>query len=77
MMIAPQTCQDLKNLGLETSGQYMIDPDGPGVGDAPFMAECDLSGATGDFFAYFILLPPSMKATELSFHAVPFLPKIH
>jgi hypothetical protein len=45
----------LKKLGVSKSGMYLIDPDGAGVGDAPFMAECDMSGTSG--MHYFCKFP--------------------
>ena len=44
----PRTCQDLKKLGVEKSGLYQIDPDGPGIGDAPITVECEMSGDSGN-----------------------------
>jgi hypothetical protein len=38
----PRTCYDLKLLGVTKSGKYLIDPDGPGIGDAPFEVFCDM-----------------------------------
>jgi hypothetical protein len=38
----PRTCYDLKLLGVTKSGEYLIDPDGPGIGDAPFQVFCDM-----------------------------------
>jgi hypothetical protein len=50
--IVPRTCDDLKKLGVTKSGSYLIDPDGPGVGDPPFTAECDMDGPTGKAVQY-------------------------
>jgi hypothetical protein len=38
----PRTCYDLKILGLTKSGIYLIDPDGPGIEDAPFEVFCNM-----------------------------------
>ncbi len=37
-----QSCKTLHDGGINTSGQYEIDPDGPG-GNAPFNAYCDMT----------------------------------
>jgi hypothetical protein len=34
--------------GVDTSGPYLIDPDGPGIGDPAFTVDCDLSGQIGE-----------------------------
>ena len=39
----PRTCQDLKSVGVSQSGDYMIDPDGPGIGDEPFAVYCNMT----------------------------------
>jgi hypothetical protein len=43
----PRTCHDVKLSGVDASGPYLIDPDGPGIGEPAFMADCDLSGPIG------------------------------
>ena len=42
-----RTCDQLRQLGLTSSGHHWIDPDGPGVGLAPVLVWCDMrTGAT-------------------------------
>jgi hypothetical protein len=37
---------------------YLIDPDGPGIGNPPFTAECDMTGTTGKLLtSLFEVLP--------------------
>ena len=38
-----RTCAEYAQYGLKTSGLYMIDPDGPLLGQAAFQVYCDLS----------------------------------
>ena len=38
-----RTCAEYAQYGLKTSGLYMIDPDGPLLGQPPFQVFCDLS----------------------------------
>ncbi len=51
LCLVPKTCEELKQLGVSKSGMYLIDPDGHGVGELPFTAECDMSGMTGKWLA--------------------------
>lgn len=37
-----ESCAAVRDCGLTTDAAYWLDPDGPGVGDAPFQAWCDL-----------------------------------
>ena len=42
-----RTCDQLRQLGVTSSGQYWIDPDGVGLGLAPVQVWCDMrTGAT-------------------------------
>ena len=43
IFLAPRTCFDLYQLGIRTSGNYFIDPDGPYAGDYPVSVYCDLN----------------------------------
>ena len=38
-----RTCAEYAQYGLKTSGLYMIDPDGPLLGQPPFQVFCDFS----------------------------------
>ena len=38
-----RTCAEYAQYGLKTSGLYMIDPDGPLLGQPPFQVYCDFS----------------------------------
>ena len=38
-----RTCAEYAQYGLKTSGFYMIDPDGPLLGQPPFQVYCDFS----------------------------------
>jgi hypothetical protein len=46
----PKRCQDLLNLGLDLTGYFMIDPDGPLFGDPPLEVLCDAD--TGKIYIY-------------------------
>jgi hypothetical protein len=39
---APRTCHELKEMGVETSGKYFIDPDGPWMGAKPVEVFCNM-----------------------------------
>ena len=41
-LAAPRTCNDLKLLGVDISGDYFIDPDGPFYGALPVKVFCDV-----------------------------------
>ena len=36
-----RTCHELEQIGVQTSGMYLIDPDGEMMGDAPINVYCD------------------------------------
>ena len=42
-----KSCQELRNNGFTRNGDYMIDPDGSGVGEAPVLVSCDMTGKNG------------------------------
>ena len=41
-----RTCAEYSQYGLKTSGLYMIDPDGPLLGQPPFQVFCDFKSGT-------------------------------
>ena len=63
--LAPRTCFDLYQLGIRTSGNYFIDPDGPYAGDYPVSVYCDLN--SGSLYSLLIVLLTSRKVQDLKF----------
>jgi hypothetical protein len=39
---APRTCHELKEMGVEISAKYFIDPDGPWMGAKPIEVFCNM-----------------------------------
>ena len=39
-------------MGVQKSGEYLVDPDGAGIGDAPIKAQCDMDGDIGNLFIF-------------------------
>ncbi|CAG0904343.1 unnamed protein product [Darwinula stevensoni] len=42
LQIAPRTCQTFADLGVQRTGTYFVDPDGPLLGDPPIKVRCDM-----------------------------------
>ncbi|CAG0904618.1 unnamed protein product [Darwinula stevensoni] len=42
LQITPRTCQTLADLGVTRTGEYLVDPDGALIGDAPIKVLCDM-----------------------------------
>ncbi|CAG0901975.1 unnamed protein product [Darwinula stevensoni] len=42
LQITPRTCQTLADLGVTWTGEYLVDPDGALIGDAPIKVLCDM-----------------------------------
>ena len=42
-----RSCQKLKDMGVATDGDYMVDPDGLGIGEAPVLVSCNMTGRDG------------------------------
>jgi hypothetical protein len=40
---------------------YLIDPDGPGIGNPPFTAECDMTGTTGKLLMSLLEILPEIS----------------
>lgn len=44
-----RTCAEYAQYGLKTSGLYMIDPDGPLLGQPPFQVFCNFTSGESEF----------------------------
>ena len=44
-----RTCAEYAQYGLKTSGLYMVDPDGPLLGQPPFQVFCDFDAGKDNF----------------------------
>ncbi|CAG0885455.1 unnamed protein product [Darwinula stevensoni] len=42
LQITPRTCQTLADLGVTRTGEYLVDPDGVLIGEAPIKVICDM-----------------------------------
>ena len=42
-----RSCQELKDMGVSTDGEYMVDPDRLGIGEAPVLVSCNMTGRDG------------------------------
>ena len=51
-----RTCAEYAQYGLKTSGLYMIDPDGPLLGQPPFQVFCDFKSGRYDCCTFNLIL---------------------
>ncbi|CAG0893350.1 unnamed protein product [Darwinula stevensoni] len=65
LQIAPRTCQTLADLGVTRTGEYLVDPDGVLIGDAPIKVLCDMESVST------IVLHDSMENTAIDRCADP------
>ena len=72
-----RTCQDLKNKGITANGDYMVDPDGFGVGQAPVLVSCNMTARNGQ--AATIVSHDSEAKTLVSGYDYPifYMRKVH
>ena len=49
-----RSCAEYAQYGLKTSGLYMIDPDGPLLGDPPFQVFCNFTSGESEFYRIFL-----------------------
>ncbi|CAG0885965.1 unnamed protein product [Darwinula stevensoni] len=67
LQITPRTCQTLADLGVTRTGEYLVDPDGVLIGDAPIKVLCNMERDPVST----IVLHDSMGNTEIERCADP------
>ena len=55
-ILVKRSCQEYKERGHVSDGEYLIDPDGPGENEAPVRVNCDITetGLAGKWSAILI-----------------------